>query len=226
MKVVGLAALASTVFLGIVNTGLMAQATSVETPSASSQTAAGHAMSFEVASIRPAPSGTPFRTIVNLNVEDEHPPIGGRFSATAALGSYIALAYKFLPTGVQSEAVFARLPKWATTDLFTIEAKAPMPNPSKDQIRLMMQSLLADRFKLVVHFESHDVPVMALVQVEPGKLGSRLRPHAQGPTSNATIPPVDRSSPKIPDVWNPVCGNFQMLDWANNRHPRLTQHHH
>ena len=128
----------------------------------------------------------------------------------------LALAYKFLPAGAQSEAVFARLPKWATTDLFTVEAKAPMANPSKDQIRMMMQSLLAERFKLAVHFETHDVPVMALVLVEPDKLGYRLRPHSQGPPCDAIIPPVDRSSPKIPDVWRPVCGDFQILDWTNN----------
>jgi uncharacterized protein (TIGR03435 family) len=45
----------------------------------------------------------------------------------------------------------------------------------------MMQSLLADRFKLVVHFEQRNVPVLALTLVRPGKLGPRLRPHADGP---------------------------------------------
>jgi bla regulator protein blaR1 len=173
-------------------------------------------MSFEVASIRLAGPGAVFRTNVNLNMEDEPIPIGGRFSATASLGSYIALAYKFLPTGPQSEAVFGHLPKWATTDLFTIEAKASMANPSKDQMRLMMQSLLAERFNLAVHFESHDVPVMALVLVEPGKLGFRLRPHSQGPPCDAKIAPVDRNSPKIPDTWRQVCGDFQLLDWTNH----------
>jgi uncharacterized protein (TIGR03435 family) len=57
---------------------------------------------------------------------------------------------------------------------------------------------------------------MALVLVEPGKLGFRLRPHSLGPPCDAQIPPVDRNSPKIPDVWRPVCGDFQMLDWTNN----------
>jgi bla regulator protein blaR1 len=173
-------------------------------------------MEFEVASVRPAEPGARFHTNVALNMEDEPIPIGGRFSATAALGSYVAFAYKFLPTGAQSEAAFAHLPKWATTDLFTIEAKAPMPNPSKDQVRLMMQALLADRFKLAIHFETHDVPVMALVLIEPGKPGFRLHPHFQGPPCDARIPAIDRNSPKIPDVWTPVCGAFQLIDWKNN----------
>ena len=222
MRVAGLVALTSMAVLGLTNMPLKAQATTGETQSANSnttpawQTAAGGHMTFEVASIRPAGPGEPFRTNVGLNIEDEPIPIGGRFSATAALGSYIALAYKFLPTGPQSEAIFAQLPKWATTDLFTIEAKAPIPNPTKDQVRLMMQSLLAERFKLAVHFETHDVPVMALMLVKPGKLGSRLRPHAQGPPCDAKIPPVDRNSPKIPDIWTQICGAFEVIDWTNN----------
>jgi uncharacterized protein (TIGR03435 family) len=61
-----------------------------------------------------------------------------------------------------------------------IEARAE-GNPNKDQMHLMMQSLLAERFKLAVQFETHEVPVMAMVLIKPGKLGSRLRPHSQGP---------------------------------------------
>ena len=222
MRVAGLVVLASTVVLGLANIPLKAQATTGETPSANSNTttawqvAAGGHMEFEVASVRPAGPGARFRTNVGLNIEDEPIPIGGRLSATASLGGYIALAYKFLPIGPQSDAVFGHLPKWVTTDLFTIEAKAPLVNPSKDQMRLMMQSLLADRFKLAIHFETHDVPAMALVLIKPGKFGFRLRPHSQGPPCDAKIPPVDRNSPKIPDVWRPVCGDFQMLDWTDN----------
>lgn len=215
-------ALAAAVMLGLADMPLMAQANTGETPSANSYTtpawqiAAGGHLSFEVASIRLAEPGASFRTNVNLNLEDEAIPIGGRLSATAALGSYIALAYKFMPVGAQSDEVFGHLPKWATTDLFTIEAKAPMANPSKDQVRLMMQSLLAERFKLAVHFETHDESVMALVLIKPGKLGPRLRPHSQGPACDTEIPPVDRNSRKIPDVWLPVCGTTQAIDWSDH----------
>jgi bla regulator protein BlaR1 len=126
---------------------------------------------------------------------------------------YIQFAYKL--SVFQDQAAFDHMPKWATAESFDIEAKAPTTDATKDQMRLMMQSLLADRFKLVVHFEAHDVPVMALVLVNPGKLGPRLRAHSEGPACDAKIPPADHSSPKIPDVWMPVCGTTQMLDWAN-----------
>jgi uncharacterized protein (TIGR03435 family) len=172
-------------------------------------------MEFEVASIHPAAPGERGRwNGFDMSIEDVALPPGGRISATGALGMYIHFAYKL--SVFQDRAAFDHMPKWATTELFDIEAKAPTTDATKDQMRLMMQSLLADRFKLVVHFETQDVPVMALVQVHPGKLGPVLHPHSQGPACDAKIPPVDRSSPNIPAVWIPVCGTTQNLDWANN----------
>ena len=188
-------------------------ATRTSQPGPAWQKTAGGNMEFEVASIRPAAPGASTRQNFDMSVEDVNIPPGGRISATGALGMFIQFAYKL---GVfQDKDAFAHLPKWATTEYFDIEAKAPGANVTKDKMRLMMQSLLADRFKLIVHFETRDVPAMALVRVNPDKLGPRLRPHAEGPACDAKIPPVDRSSPKIPDVWLPVCGTTQMLDWTN-----------
>ena len=42
---------------------------------------------------------------------------------------------------------------------------------------MMVQKLLADRFKLRLHFATKEVPVLALTLVKPGKLGPKLRPH-------------------------------------------------
>ena len=175
---------------------------------------AGGKMEFEVASIRPAAPGATWRTIFDLSVEDVPVPPGGRFSATASLGTYLQYAYKV--SLIQNQVVFAQVPKWVTTELFDVEATAPTTNPTNDQIRLMMQSLLAVRFKLAMHLETHDVPIMALVPVKPGKFGPRLRLHSQGPACDAKIPPIDSSSPKIPDVWMPVCGVTNLHDWTNH----------
>ena len=171
-------------------------------------------MEFEVASIHSAGPGASTRQNFDMSVEDMTIPPGGRISATGALGMFIQFAYKL--SVFQDKAAFDHLPKWANTEYFDIEAKAPTASPTKDQMRLMMQSLLADRFKLLVHFEPRDVPVMALVMVKPGRVGPRLRPHSQGPACDAKIPPIDHSSPKIPDVWMPVCGTTQMVDWSNH----------
>jgi hypothetical protein len=123
------------------------------------QTAAGGKMEFEVASIHPAGPGASTRQNFDMSVEDMTIPPGGRISATGALGMFIQFAYKL--SVFQDEAAFEHLPKWATTEYFAIEAKAPTTNATKDQMRLMMQSLLADRFKLVVHFDTPDGPAMA-----------------------------------------------------------------
>ena len=57
--------------------------------------------------------------------------------------------------------MISHLPKWVSTDAFEIQARAP-GNPTKDQMRLMMQALLAERFQLTIHFETHEVPVLAM----------------------------------------------------------------
>ena len=58
---------------------------------------------------------------------------------------------------------------------FTINARAPQ-NTSRDQVRLMLQSLLADRFKLRLHPETRERPVYALIVARRGQLGDDLRP--------------------------------------------------
>jgi len=68
--------------------------------------------------------------------------------------TYISFAYKLALSPEQVRSMAAGLPKWFPTDLFDIEARAE-GDPTKDQMRLMMQSLLADRFRLALHFETH-----------------------------------------------------------------------
>ncbi len=169
--------------------------------------AAGGKMAFEVASVKLAKPGTFTMPSFFLDVGDAKPP-GGHFSGSWPLALYISFAYKL--ESFQFEPMRAQLPKWAR-DEYVIDAKAD-GNPTKDQMRLMMQSLLADRFKLRVHFESKEVPVLALTLIQPGKLGPKLRPHSEGPLcpdsfemlSPLTTPPPPL--PKAADVWPPQCG--------------------
>jgi bla regulator protein blaR1 len=145
------------------------------------QTAAGGKMAFEVASIKLAKPGTFTMPTFFLDLGDGKPP-GARFSGSWPLAAYIWFAYK-LDT-FQSD-LRAQLPKWANDDS-VIDAKAD-GNPTKDQMRLMMQSLLADRFKLRAHLEAKQVPVLALTLVKPGKLGPKLLPHSEGPPCPDTL---------------------------------------
>ena len=53
-------------------------------------------------------------------------------------------------------------PGWLNDDRFDIIAKAAQAAP-RAQLMLMLQSLLAERFHLAVHFETREVPVYSLV---------------------------------------------------------------
>ncbi|MGC1872107.1 MAG: TIGR03435 family protein [Acidobacteriaceae bacterium] len=174
------------------------------------QTAAGGKMEFEVATIRPNKPGAFIPPNFGLDAGDSYdsPDPHGRFSADFPLSVYIEFAYKLWLTRDQEKAMLANLPKWVATDSFVIQGMAP-GDPTKDQMRLMMQSLLADRFKLAVHFETQQTSVLALVLAKPGKTGPKLRPHAEGPPCSVHAHLQSQSSAaKIPDVFPPYCGGY------------------
>src|SRR5262245_43809709 len=108
------------------------------------QQAAGGKMSFEVASVRPS-ENRDFDAFP-LSSDNAFKPTGGLFKASFPLRVYIEFAYKLFVTPEQREDWLSRAPKWVATDNYAIQAKAPIDNPTKDQFRLMFQSLLAERF--------------------------------------------------------------------------------
>jgi uncharacterized protein (TIGR03435 family) len=66
-------------------------------------------------------------------------------------------------------------PDWLGTDRFDTEGVSERPF-TREQARLMLRSLLAERFKLAVHTETRQLPVFELVVARSdGKLGSQLR---------------------------------------------------
>jgi len=152
-----------------------------------------------------------------LDAGDAFVPTGGRFSAHFPLTIYIGFAYKLSLTQEQRDSMLVKLPKWVGTDSFEIEARA-QGNPTKDQFRLMMQSLLADRFGLVVHFEAQQVPLLALRLIKPGKTGAKLLPHSDGPPCDAAPgPPSHGPLPVDTDLFPPRCDVYAQESSANPR---------
>jgi bla regulator protein BlaR1 len=131
---------------------------------------ASKAMQFEVASIKPNKSGDG-RIMIGMQP-------GGRFTATnVPLRMLIRNAYQLQDSQIVGG------PDWMATDRYDIVAKAeegavsgpPPPLGQPGPIQLMLRSLLAERFKLVVHNEDKEMPIFALVLNRPdGKLGSQL----------------------------------------------------
>jgi bla regulator protein blaR1 len=111
------------------------------------------------------------------------------------------------------QSLIDHLPRWVGRDRFEIQARAE-GNPTKDQMRLMMQTLLSDRFKLAVHLETQVVPVLAMVLVKPGVTGPKLRPHSEGVPCESTPP---TSGPPAPNalVWPPVCDAYMRIRLPN-----------
>jgi hypothetical protein len=120
---------------------------------------------FEVATIKPnntALSGPRFQLS----------PTGFK-ALHASLEQLIQFAY-----GMKSDDQIVDAPKWLSTEFFDIEAKDPEADvqaakliPMTEQmnnLRLRVQSLLAERFHLSARFGTRDVPVYALTVAKGG----------------------------------------------------------
>lgn len=171
---------------------------------------------FEVASVRANKSSDQTaQSNFPLGPGIVYVPNGGHFSATNyPLATYIYFAYKIM--GNQEQALRAQLPEWVTTEKFDIEARTD-GNPAldtKDQMRLMMRSLLADRFKLVMHTETRQVPVFGLVLLKPGKTGPWLRAHPDDSScSTGPAPPANQLAGQFPAL----CGGLLPMPPAPGR---------
>jgi uncharacterized protein (TIGR03435 family) len=153
-----------------------------------SQTGVPSRPEFDVASVKPNASGSN-----NLLMR---PPVDGRFTATnVTLKMLIALAYKVRQLEISGG------PAWIASDRYDINAKAAADsNVSADQSRLMIQRMLEDRFKLMVHHEKRQTPVYVLL---PAKNGLKIPAPKEG-NCVATA-----SAPGQPFI--PVCGSFIVL---------------
>ena len=140
------------------------------------QTAAAGKMEFEVASVREDPAGKYVSPPFSTDSDDNFAGATDLFVADAPVTTFISFAYKL----DQQHSMLTHLPDWAKTKHFEIRARAT-GTPTKDQMRLMMQSLLADRFELMIHFETQVVPVLVMTLATPGKLKPGLRLHVDGP---------------------------------------------
>ena len=166
--------------------------------------------SFEITSVKLNTSSDQSHSNIPLGPGDVYSSTGGRFTTRGLpLVSYLFFAYKI--TGDQSEAVVSQLPGWATSDRFDIEAKTDgdPAKDTKDQMRLMVQSLLAERFGLVARYETKQVPVFALTLAKPGKTGPQLRAHpADSPCSSAIPSAASGFAATVDGGFPELCGGF------------------
>jgi uncharacterized protein (TIGR03435 family) len=137
------------------------------------------ASAFEVATIKPLGDNVNFggRTVARANLFFQHPPAdplhgikGNRFSTDiTTLTDLMVDAYN-----VRRDQI-SGAPPWATPDgdLFEVTAIAGSPDAlTSDQARLMLQTLLAERFQLRLHRETKNRPAYELTI---GKNGPKIK---------------------------------------------------
>ena len=164
LAAVGIAAVAASLSFGLLNAPrVRAQST---------QTTAASLPSFEVASIKPNRSG-------DMRIGIRFQP--GRFTTTGAtVKQLIGLAYNVRDFQVSGG------PSWISSDKYDIDAKEPdalaeelaklPPDQRREKMGLLIQSLLADRFKLKVSHGARDLPEYALVVAKNGPKLQEAKP--------------------------------------------------
>jgi uncharacterized protein (TIGR03435 family) len=141
---------------------------------------------FEVATVKPA-APLDMAKLAEQMRAGQMPQLGAHVDPEQAHYNYmtlrqlIELAYGLKPGQVSG-------PDWLGSERFDIVAKIP-DGASKDDAPKMLQSLLEDRFKLAVHRETKDHPVLALVV---GKGGPKMKQSAEAPQ------PLDPKAPLKP----------------------------
>jgi uncharacterized protein (TIGR03435 family) len=161
------------VFLGVFYVSLVAQ-----TPPK---------LEFEVATIRKSPPVSSLAAQAASGKID----LGMRMDATQydmrfmSLTNLIAAAYKVKPYQIAG-------PDWMKTQLWEIHAKLP-EGSTKEQIPEMLQSLLAERFKLTFHREKREQPVYALTV---SKSGLKMKEAVEEPA--APTPEADAAKTTAP----------------------------
>ncbi len=163
--------------------------------------------SFDVASVKPSAPGSQTYSNFPLGPGDAYVPNGGLFETTNfPLATYIFFAWQI--QGNQGQSLVPQLPRWVMTDRFDIQARVD-GNPGKNEMRLMMRALLADRFKFAMHTETREVPVLAIVLAKPGKLGPALRLHPEGAPCLTKIAPPNPQTPG--ELFQTVDGGFPLV---------------
>jgi uncharacterized protein (TIGR03435 family) len=115
---------------------------------------------FEVVSIKSAPPPTGPRVRIGVNQDK------GRLTmSNVSLSMVVLQAYK-----LKQQQLVA--PDWMESARFDIVAKLP-EGATPDQVPAMLQTMLADRFKIKIHKESKVLPIYAMVVA---KGGPKLKP--------------------------------------------------
>jgi len=113
------------------------------------------APSFDVASIKPSDALKKAGATSGWSIS----PSGNGLKIVGSLQTLIRYAY-----GMEDVQIYGG-PAWLDRDIFEINAKAAT-QVSGDDLKLMLRSLLAERFQLTSHTETRQLPIYSLVTLK------------------------------------------------------------
>jgi len=149
------------VFIAIVATGLVL--TAAQSPPAGP--------TFEVVSIKRNAASQSGRFENPIN---QQRPDGGFTMTRVAVGVLISRAYE-----PASPGEMVGMPSWAMSEYYDVSATSTLTNATPEDRVAMLRAMLADRFKLVAHFEKREQPVYDLMLARSdGRLGPGMKPSA------------------------------------------------
>src|SRR5689334_17264879 len=165
-----------------------------------SQTSSGPKPKFEVISIKP--------TAPNVNFIRLGGARGDRYTMTNAnLRMFLQNAYGKPSAGIPvGQLQIIGGPSWIDSDRYDVQARADCSNGvlSREQLQLMVQSMLEDRFELKAHMETRELPIYNLVVVKEGSKLKRsedqtpILPSAAGPPQPCGPVPATSAAPLPP----------------------------
>ena len=149
------------------------------------QTPAGN-LSFDVATVKPSAPLDMAKLAADMQA-GKMPRLGAHIDASRAEYTYMTLK-DLIASAYKVKAYQITGPMWLASTRFDIVANFPA-GASKDDAPAMLQALLKDRFKLAVHRETQEHPVLGLVI---GKGGPKLK------ESPAAAEPIAEDAPLKP----------------------------
>lgn len=156
-------------------------------------------LAFEVTSIKPANTPPPAGEFAGIRALPGGQTYVARF---APLKLMIKLMYKI------TDAQIVGAPDWVNTDRFDVQAKAEKPS-SLDDLHIMFQTLMADRFKLQFHRETRTMPAFILT-VDKG--GSKMKVNEEPQPFEIPIKGAGAAPPTPPTFTGTRC-DMEYLRW-------------
>jgi uncharacterized protein (TIGR03435 family) len=145
--------------------------------------------------------------------------IGNRFNVTGGTLRFLLNIYSGANNKPSGDIRIVNAPNWIDTDRYDIDAKVDcsVGRPSREQLHLMVQSMLEDRFQLKSHTETQELPVYNLVVAKDGPKTKKSKDQTPNAGEDPLPPLLCRSAPAQPPVSQGNMSGPRGLDPGNPR---------